>query len=91
MTESVLEFLQGQNVRCKIVEALMWLNVSGWMFNLPLRCALHTIIHYNTCLHCKEEGSMFNSAAKEKCKQGESREIQLSIRSKTFLWVSFAH
>ena len=41
MIESVLEFLQGQNARCKIEEALMWLNVSGGMFNL-------TLLHYNT-------------------------------------------
>ena len=49
MTESVLEFLQGQNVRYKIREALMWLNVSGGMFNLAL-CTVHCAL---CSVHCK--------------------------------------
>ena len=59
MTESVLEFLQGQNVRYKIREALMWLNVSGGMFNLPL-CTVHCAVcsvHFALCTVC---GGMFN-------------------------------
>ena len=89
MIESVLEFLQGQNVRCKIGEALMWLNVSGGMFNFSL-CI--TAVNRLALLHwiaqdCREEnGTMFNSAAKEKCKQVQSGKILLSFRSvQTFL------
>ena len=61
----------------------MWLNVSGGMFNFSL-CI--TAVNCLALLHCiaqdcrEENGTMFNSAAKEKCKQVQSGKILLSFR-----------